>query len=126
LWLSLFAYSADFQNPIIKPDNFSQFLDELKEVDLNINDYCSQIKAIQSHDVISKNGGSFEQIASIAKADLLVIEEMKDLICNPNTSIDFVNIVGGQIHKLSSPCGHISFICEAGLYSDLVRKFFND
>ena len=126
LWLSLFAYSTDYQNTIIKPDNFSQFLDELREVDLNINDYCSQIRAIQSHDIISKNGGTFEQIASIVKADLLVIVEMKDLICNPNTAIEFVNIVGGQIHKLSSPFGHISFARETDIYSDLVRKFFND
>ena len=126
LWLSLFAYSADYQNTIIKPDNFSQFLDELREVDLNINDYCSQIRAIQSHDIISKNGGSFEQAASLVKADLMVIVEMKDMICNPNTAIEFVNIVGGQIHKLSSPFGHISFARETGLYSDLVRRFFSD
>ena len=126
LWLSLFAYSADYQNTIIKPDNFSQFLDELREVDLNINDYCSQIRAIQSHDVILKNGGSLEQIASSVKADLMVIVEMKDLICNPNTAIEFVNIIGGQIHKLSSPFGHISFARETDIYSDLVKKFFND
>lgn len=126
LWLSLFAYSADYQNTIIKPDNFNQFLDELREVDLNINDYCSQIRAIQSHDIISKNGGSLKQIASIVKADLLVIVEMKDLICNPNTAIEFVNTVGGQIHKLSSPFGHISFARETGLYSGIIRRFFSD
>ena len=126
LWLSLFAYSADYQNTIIKPDNFSQFLEELREIDLNINDYCSQIRAIQFHDVISKNGGSFKQVASLVKADLLAIVEMKDLICNPNTAIEFVNMVGGQIHKLSSPFGHISFAREIEPYSDLVRKFFND
>jgi homoserine O-acetyltransferase len=126
LWLSLFAYSADYQNTIIKPDNFSQFLEEQREVDLNINDYCSQIRAIQSHDVISKNGGTIEQTASLVIADLMVIVEMKDLICNPNTAIEFVNIVGGQIHKLSSPFGHISFAREIEPYSDLVRKFFND
>lgn len=125
LWLSLFAYSMDYQNTIIKPENFRQFLDELRKVDLNINDYCSQIRAIQSHDVISKNGGSFEQTASLVKADLMIIVEMRDLICNPNTAIKFANIVGGQIHKMSSPCGHISFVCETELYSDLVRDFFN-
>jgi len=126
LWLSLFAYSADYQNTIIKPDNFSQFLDGLREVDLNINDYCSQIRAIQSHDVISENGGSFEQAALLVKADLMVIVEIKDMICNPNTAIEFVNIAGGQIHKLSSPFGHISFARETELYSDLVRRFFSD
>jgi homoserine acetyltransferase len=125
LWLSLFAYSADYQNTVIKPENFSQFLKEFKKVDLKINDYCSQIRAIQSHDVISKNGRSFEQIASVVKAGLMIIVEMKDLICNPNTAIEFANIAGGQIHKLSSPCGHISFVCENELYSDLVSDFFN-
>ena len=126
LWLSLFAYSADYQNTIIKPDNFSQFLDELRQVDLNINDYCSQIRAIQSHDVISKRSGSFNHAASLVKADLMIIVEMKDLICNPNSAIEFANLVGGKVHKLSNPCGHISFVCETGSYSDLVRKFFND
>jgi len=126
LWLSLFAYSAEYQNTIIKPDNFSQFLEGFRKVDLNINDYCSQIRAIQSHDIISKNGGSFEQTASLVKADLLVIVEMKDLICNPNTAIEFANIVGGQIHKLSSPFGHISFARETELYSNIVRNFFDN
>jgi homoserine O-acetyltransferase len=126
LWLSLFAYSADYQNTIIKPENFSQFLNELRKSDLNINDYCSQIRAIQSHDIISKNGGSFEQAASLVKADLMVIVEMKDLICNPNTSAEFGKMVGGQIHKLSSPFGHISFARETELYSELIRKYFDN
>jgi homoserine O-acetyltransferase len=125
LWLSLFAYSVEYQNEIIKADNFSQFIDQIKWREININDYTSQIQAIQSHDVISKNGSSFEQSASLVKADLMIIVEMKDLICNPNTAIEFANIVGGQIHKLSSPCGHISFVCETEIYSDLVREFFN-
>jgi len=125
LWLFLFAYSADYQNEIIQGNNFNQFLSQVREVEFNINDYSSQIRAIQSHDVISKNGGSFEQTASLVKADLMIIVEMKDLICNPNTAIEFANLVGGQIQKLSSPCGHISFVCETGLYSDLVREFFN-
>jgi homoserine O-acetyltransferase len=126
LWLSLFAYSSDYQNTIIKPDNFNQFLNALRDVDLNINDYCSQIRAIQSHDVISKGGGSFKLAASLVKADLMVIVEMKDLICNPNTSIEFTELVGGKVHKLSNPSGHISFARETGLYSDLVRRFFSD
>ena len=49
---------------------------------------------------------------------------MENGICNPNTAIEFANIVGGQIHELSSTYGHISFVCEAELFSDLVNKFF--
>ena len=56
----------------------------------------------------------------------MIIVEMKDLICNPNTAIEFADLVGGKINKLSNPCGHISFVCETGLYSDLVRRFFSD
>ena len=62
LWLSLFAYSSEYQNTIIKPGVINQFLDQLRRVDLNINDYCSQIRAIQSHDVIPKGGGSFSRL----------------------------------------------------------------
>jgi homoserine O-acetyltransferase len=126
LWLSLFAYSSDYQNANIQPSNFNQFLDQIREINFNINDYSSQIRTIKSHDVISKNGGIIKQAASIVKADLMIIVEMKDLICYPNPAIEFANIVGGQIHKLSSPCGHISFVCETEVYSDLVRKFFNN
>lgn len=125
LWLSLFAYSSEYQNTIIQSSNFSQFLNQLKEVDFNINDYCSQIRALQSHDVISKSGGSFNQATSLVKADLMIIAEMEDLICNPNSAVEFAGLVGGKINKLSNPCGHISFVCETGLYSELVREFFN-
>jgi homoserine acetyltransferase len=126
LWISLFIYSAEYQNANIQPGNFNQFLDQIGEIEFNINDYASQIKAIMTHDVISKNGGSIEQTASLVKADLMVIVATKDLICNPRTSIEFANMVGGQIHELSSPCGHGTFICESELISDLVRKFFNN
>jgi homoserine O-acetyltransferase/O-succinyltransferase len=126
LWLSLFAYSSEYQNTIIQPGGINQFMDQISRVDLNINDYCSQIRALQSHDVIPKGSGSFSQTASLVKAELMIIAEMKDLICNPNSAIEFAGLVGGKINKLSNPCGHISFVCETGLYSDLVRRFFSD
>jgi homoserine O-acetyltransferase len=126
LWISLFGYSAEYQNENIQPGSFDQFLDQIGETKFNINDYSSQIRAIKTHDVISKNGGSVKQAASLVKSDLMVIVATKDLICNPKTAIEFANMVGGQIHELSSPCGHISFVCEAELISDFVRKFFNN
>lgn len=126
LWLSLFAYSAEYQNSNIQTDNFQSFLDQVGETPFNIDDYSSQIKAIQSHDVISKNGGSIKEVASMVKSDLMVISASKDLICNPRTAIEFSKAVGGQIHELSSSCGHVSFICETELISGLVQEFFKD
>ncbi len=126
LWLSLFAYSSEYQNTIIQPGGINQFMDQVSRVDVNVNDYCSQIRALLSHDVISKSGGSINQAASLVKADLMIIAEMKDLICNPNSAIEFTSLVGGKINKLSNPCGHISFVCEMDLYSALVRGFFDN
>jgi len=125
LWLSLFAYSAEFQNSNIQTDNFQGFLDQIGEIPFNIDDYSSQIKAIQYHDVISKRG-SIKEVASMVESDLMVIAASKDLICNPNTAMEFAKAVGGQIHELSSPCGHASFICESAIISSLVQEFFKD
>lgn len=125
LWISLFVYSAEYQNSNIQADNFQVFLDQIGETPFNIDDYSSQIRAIQSHDVISKKG-SIKEVASMVRSDLMVISASKDLICNPHTAVEFANAVGGQIHELSSPCGHASFICESELISGLVKEFFND
>ena len=114
------------RNSNIQTDNFQSFLDQVGETPFNIDDYSSQIKAIQSHDVISKNGGSIKEVASMVKSDLMVISASKDLICNPRTAIEFSKAVGGQIHELSSSCGHVSFICETELISGLVQEFFKD
>jgi len=101
-------------------------LDQFGEAKFNINDYCSQIRAIMAHDVSRKNGNTMEKAASLVKSDLMVIVAKTDLICNPEPAVDFAKMVGGEIYKLESPYGHLSGLCELKLISDFVSKFFNE
>lgn len=126
LWLSLFGYSSIYQNSKIHPENFNQFLDQVGETKFSVQDYCSQIRAIMKHDVSRKNGSTMEKAASLVKSDLMVIVAITDLICNPEPAVEFAKLVGGEIHKLESPCGHLSGLCELKIISEFVSKFFNE
>jgi len=55
----------------------------------------------------------------------MIIVEIKDLICDPNTGIELANLVGGEVHKLLNSCGHLCFAHKTYLYSELIREFFN-
>jgi len=123
LYEALIGFTPAHRNETVTRDNFAEYLERLGERQFDPYDRASQIRAMLAHDVTKRFDGSLEQAAAAVEADLLVVIGDEDYSINPDAAVAFARLANGQILKLSSSCGHLSFSCESERVGKVVKVF---
>jgi homoserine O-acetyltransferase len=123
LYEALIGYTPAHRNETVTRDNFAEQLERIGERQIDPYDRASQIRAMLAHDVTDRFDGSLEKAAAAVQADLLVVVGDEDFSINPEAAVAFAKLADGQVLKLSSSCGHLSFACESDKVGKVIRLF---
>jgi homoserine O-acetyltransferase len=123
VWEALIGYTPAHRNEHISRGNFVEYLAGLGERQFDSHDRASQIRAMLSHDVTDRFGGSLGNAAAAIQGDLLVVVAEDDYSIHPEAAVTFTELANGQILQLSGSCGHLSFSCESERVAEAINEF---
>jgi homoserine O-acetyltransferase len=89
----------------------------------SLADYAAQLRAIATHDISARFGGSMERAGSAVRARMLVVWSPDDMLVDPTPAMTFARIIGAETLAVPSACGHAVFWCEAETIGRSVRAF---
>jgi homoserine O-acetyltransferase len=112
---SIHLYSAPYLTMHTGPEQFPEFLAELKKNAKGDGrtawDQIRQRQAMIAEDIPAEFGITLEQAALRVRAKLLVMNSPYDLMVNPIPAQKFAQAMGATIVTVDSTCGHQSFRC---------------
>lgn len=111
----------------VKNDELNEMIMQTEEALKKYNpyDWIWQIKAMMTHDIYKKYGGSEQQAARAVRSKLLVIVSEQDYMVYHKPSLIFSRLLKAESHVLSGDCGHSSFACEHKMLKTVVGAFLD-
>lgn len=82
-----------------------------------------QLRAMISHDVSRRFGGSMEKAASAVEARVVNVVGLEDHMVTPGPAIRFAALLGAESIELESDCGHLVTGCEADRFKEIIVSF---
>jgi homoserine O-acetyltransferase len=109
------------------PESFPQFLAAAEKgfIKRNAYDWASQLKAIMDHDIYRSFGEAMDPAAKTIQAKILVVWAKQDLTVNSEPAQALAGYLHADTLELPGDCGHLSFLCESEVLSDVVNNFMN-
>lgn len=98
-------------------------LEEDARKGMDPRDYASQLRAMISHDVTRRFGGSYEKAGAAVRARVLVIAAEQDHMVNPHPALEMAAVAGLDVLRLKTDCGHLATRCEDARIAAAVREF---
>ncbi len=108
------------------PQDMPAFLKKLEEEapkGMDPRDYAAQLRAMISHDVTRRFGGSYEKAGAAVRARVLVVAAAQDHMVNPLPALEMAAVAGFDVLPLKSHCGHLVTRCEDARIAAAVREF---
>lgn len=102
---------------------FLQQLAEDARKGMDPGDYAAQLRAMISHDVTRRFGGSYEKAGAAVRARVLVIAAEQDHMVNPLPALEMASVSGFDVLRLKTNCGHLATRCEDARIAAAVREF---
>ena len=112
-------------NSTVPADSFSIWLSSIDKNPVNIdcNNFLSQVKAVMMHDISTKAGGSLENTAKMIKAKMLIIANKQDHLFNQSLSIKFAGMANAELVVMDNDLGHLIF--NEKIPVEATRKFLS-
>ena len=89
----------------------------------SLADYEAQTRALGTHDVAARFGGSMPRAAAAVRARMLVVWSPDDQLVDPRPAAAFARLVRADTLAVRSTCGHSVFWCEPDRIGRAVRAF---
>ena len=89
----------------------------------SLADYAAQLRALATHDISARFGGSITRAAAAVRAQMLVVWSPDDVLVDPQPGAEFARLVRADTLAVASPCGHSVFWCEEQRIGSAVRAF---
>jgi homoserine O-acetyltransferase len=88
-----------------------------------LDDFASQVRAIQRHDVAAKFGGDLARAAAQVRSRMLIIYSWDDHSVSAESAATFAKYVRADTLSVASTCGHLVTSCESARITPVVRAF---
>jgi homoserine O-acetyltransferase/O-succinyltransferase len=125
---SMHLYSAPYRATHTGPEEFPEFLAELKKNAKGDGgtawDQIRQREAIIVDDIPAEFGITLEQAAKRVRAKMLMMNSPYDLMVNPIPAQKFARSMSAAMVTIDSTCGHVSFLCVS--VGPIVAQFLTD
>jgi homoserine O-acetyltransferase len=120
----LLLTSPAIVNNTVPVDSFSTWLASLEKPNpftVDCNNFIWQTKAVMTHDISNKAGGSLENAAKMIKAKMLIIANKQDHVINQTLSIKFAGMAKAELLIMDNDLGHL--ILSEKIPIEATRKF---
>ncbi len=107
-------------------DNLWQVWYRAKHAPFTLQNYRSQLKAMQNHDIFKAFSGSLQETAEHVQARVLFILSESDHLLNPLPAEQFAKYINAEVLLLKGNCGHLEPGCQMGKVSPVIQKFLAD
>lgn len=88
-----------------------------------LEDYRAQLGAMIRHDVSADFGRDMGTVARRVRARTMMVYSWDDHMVTAEEGVAFGRLIGADSTVISSPCGHLMFLCESGKVGEAVRAF---
>jgi homoserine O-acetyltransferase len=89
----------------------------------SLDDYASQVRAVQRLSVAAKFGGDLARAAAQVRSRMLIIYSWDDHSVSAESAAAFAKFVHADTLAVASTCGHLMTGCEAARITPVVRAF---
>jgi homoserine O-acetyltransferase/O-succinyltransferase len=110
----------------VSRDRFDEWLTRIIADDhFDWNNRIYQLRAMISHDIAKKQGGSLQLAAKQIRAKMLIIVGGQDHMVNPSPAINMSGMLDAQLLVIKTDCGHALLDCELEKIIAAMHQFMN-
>lgn len=84
---------------------------------------ASQVRAMIGHNIAAPYDDSLQSAADRIQAELLVIVTAEDHVVTPGPALEFAELFGADVIRLTSDCGHNGLRCDSERLSRSTQEF---
>ncbi|MBD0260947.1 MAG: hypothetical protein ICV83_34945, partial [Cytophagales bacterium] len=102
------------QNRAAKVEDAGEYVTNAKKkrTHPNADDWAAQLHAMIGHDIYRESNTTPARVASVARAQTLLVVATQDQMVNPAPSVELAGYLKARLVKLTGDCGHLATGCE--------------
>ena len=116
------------QNRAAKVENAEAYVADARKMRTqpDADDWAAQLQAMIGHDIYREGNTTPTGLATIAKAQVLLVVATQDQMVNPAPSVELARHLEARLVELTGDCGHLAPGCEGKKMNEAIRSFLQE
>ncbi len=113
------------QNRAAKVEDAADYVADARKMRTHpdADDWAAQLQAMIGHDIYRESNTTPARVASVARAQTLLVVATQDQMVNPAPSVALARHLKARLVELTGDCGHLAPGCEGKKMNEAVRSF---